>query len=344
MPGLPRIPGAVWRILRIVAALGALIILAVKVGHTKPLERLASANLLFIVLAVGVAIVDGMVRAWNWAQVIRAMHLAPRVPYRTVLNISWAGAFLGQVLPSTVGTDALRAVLAVRKIGGLPSAHGAAVVMLNAISLVACCIAGLVCALWLQVTQVDMGVRPVVTVLFSGPILVAACSYWLLRSKRGLMLRGLRMMRGPWRNLRRGVRRFTHRMLVFERYDVHPAGIFSVAFITLLTRALLFALVGHAVGVHLPFAAWIALVPSFALSGLIPYSVAGYGGDQAVLVYVLTGFGVSAGAALAFALIVPLTRLAFNMLGGLSLVFGKIDAIARSPTNPPASPVHEDRR
>jgi glycosyltransferase 2 family protein len=327
MSSTARIPASVWRAARVALSLGMLAYLIVSVGHTKPLERLASAKLSYILLAVCVVMIDGMIRAWNWTQVIRAMHLAPVVRYRTVLHASWVGAFLGQVLPSTVGTDALRAVFLSRKIGGHASAHGAAVVMLNAISLIACCAAGLACAAWMAATQPEVRVRPLVAVLFSGPILVAGVGYWLLRSQRGLLLCLLRMMRGPWLKLRRGVRRFTHRMLVFERYDVHPASIFAIAIVTLLTRAAVYALVGRAVGVILPFPAWMALVPSYTLSGLIPYSVSGYGGDQAAIVYVLTGFGAAAGGALAFALIVPLMGMAFNMAGGLGLLFGGADGM-----------------
>jgi uncharacterized membrane protein YbhN (UPF0104 family) len=66
----------------------------------------------------------------------------------------------------------------------------------------------------------------------------------------------------------------------------------------------------------------LAQVPAYALSGLLPYNVGGYGGDQAAIVYILTGFGVPGGEALAFALIVPLITVTFNMFGGLAVLFG----------------------
>ena len=312
-------------------AIGLLVVLVIKVGHAKPLERLAAAKPAYFLLAISVLILDGMTRVWNWTQLIRAMHVAPTVRYSTVLSISWAGAFLGQVVPSTAGTDALRAAMAARKIGGPVSAHGAAVVMLNAISLTAGCTAALACAAWLALTGSNGGVRPPVTVLFACAICAAFVGYWLLRSQRGLLLRMLRILRGPLRKYRRGLRRFMHRMLVFERYGVHPAPIFAVALLTLLTRATAYALVGLAGGLTLPFPAWIALVPAYMLSGLIPYSVSGYGGDQAALLYILTGFGASAGAALAFALIAPLSVMAFNMLCGVSLLFDRPDVPMADP-------------
>jgi uncharacterized protein (TIRG00374 family) len=320
--------------LRIIFAIGVLVVLVIKVGHAKPLERLAAAKPGYFILAVGMLILDSMVRTWNWTQLIRAMHVAPTVRYATVLGISWTGAFLGQVVPSTAGTDALRATLAARKIGGHASAHGAAVVMLNAISLTASCVVALACAVWFALTSSAEGVRPLATGLFAFAISAAFVGYWLLRSQRGLLLRMLRTLRGPFRKYRRGLRRFLHRMLVFERYGVHPAPIFVVALLTLLTRATAYALVGLAIGLTLPIPAWIALVPAYMLSGLIPYSVSGYGGDQAALVYILTGFGATAGAALTFALIAPLSVMALNMLCGVSLLFDQPDAKADPPLMP----------
>jgi uncharacterized protein (TIRG00374 family) len=317
------------RWIRLALAIASLVVLMTKIGHARPLERLAAANLWYILLAVGVVIIDGMTRAWNWTQLVRAMHIAPRVSYTTVLGLHWGGAFLGQVVPSTVGTDALRVMLAARKIGGHVSAHWAAIAMLNLISLTTGCAAALACALWLTLARPDQGVRPIAIALFVGALMAGVIGYWMLRSQRGIILRILQRMHGPWRKLRRGLRRFMHRVLIFERQHVRIAPIIAIAFVTLLTRASVYALVGLGVGLVLPFPAWVALVPAYMLSGLIPYSVSGYGGDQAAVVYLLTGFGANAGVALAFALIVPLMSLSYNMLGGFSVLFGNLDASAQ---------------
>jgi uncharacterized membrane protein YbhN (UPF0104 family) len=319
---MPRIRTFAIKIVRVLLAVGMLGYLVVKIGHTSPLERLANANLLFIALAVAVVIVDGLIRAWNWCQLVRAMHFGRPAPYRTLLTIYWSGSFLGQFVPSSMGTDALRAVIAARNVGGHASTHGAAVVMLNAISLATGCLVGLLCAFWLALSGQPGGVRVPAQLLFAAAVSGAVVGYGLLRSQRGLLLRLLRRLQGRWRRTRRGMRRFMSRLLVFERYGVRASPIIAVAFLTLVTRASMYAFVGMAVGVVLPFPAWLALVPAYALSGLLPYNVGGYGGDQAAIVYILTGFGVPGGEALAFALIVPLITVTFNMFGGLAVLFG----------------------
>lgn len=329
MSSMPKISPSAVRLIRIVLALVMLSFLVVKVGHNRPLERLANTRPLFIVLAVTLVIIDGLIRAWNWTQLVRAMHFGRPAPYRTLLTIYWSGSFLGQFVPSTVGTDALRAMIAARNVGGHPSTHGAAVVMLNAISLATGCLVGLLCAFWLAWSGHTGGVRLPLRFLFAVAIAGAVIGYGLLRSQRGLLLRMLRRMRGRWRKSRRGLRRFMHRLLIFERYNVHAMPIIAVAVLTLATRAGMYALVGLSVGITLPFPAWLALVPAYSLSGLLPYNVSGYGGDQAAIVYVLTGLGVPGGEALAFALIVPLITVTFNMLGGLFLLLGGLEVRAR---------------
>ena len=319
------------RIMRIALAIGMLAFLLVKIGHARPLHRLAAANPLYIALAIAVVIIDGLIRAWNWCQLVRAMHFGRPAPYRTLLTIYWSGSFLGQFVPSTVGTDALRAMIAARNVGGHASTHGAAVVMLNLISLASGCLAGLLGAAWLAWAGRGGGLRPPAMALFAIALSAAVVGYTVLRTQRGLILRLMRRMHGRWRKLRRGLRRFMHRLLVFERYDVRATPIIAVAFLTLLTRATMYALVGLAVGVTLPFPAWVALVPAYSLSGLMPYNVSGYGGDQAAIVYILTGFGTEGGEALAFALIVPLITVTFNMLGGLAVLFGGLSVSARPP-------------
>jgi uncharacterized protein (TIRG00374 family) len=333
MSPLAGLPAAARGTIRYLIAIGMLGLLALKFRDARPFERLATAAPMFVLLALGVLAFDGMARALNWAQLIRAMRVAPRVRYGTVLRIYWAGGFMGQVIPSTVGTDALRAVMAARNIGGHPSAHAAAIVMLNAISLTAGCAGALACSAWLALVGHEK-LRLLTMAVYACAIGAAVIGYSLLHWQRGTALRLLRLLPGSLRKLRRGLRRFMHRILVFDRYRINLLPIFAIALVTLLTRAAIFPLVGLAVGLALPFAAWVALVPACTLSGLIPYSVGGFGGDQAAMVYVLTGNGANAGLALSFALIVPLIYMLANMLGGLSLLFGKLDG-ARPVRNEP---------
>ncbi len=315
-----------FKLVRFVLVITALAVLLLKVGRADPLQRLAGAHVGFIAMAVVVQIIDGMVRTWNWRQLICAMRIAPKVDYSMVLRLYWVGAFLGQTVPSVAGTDAVRAILASRSFGGRVSEHVAAVVALNVISLMAGCTVGLAVAAWLFLTAPGRGVRPIVILLFAGALTAAVTAFWSAQRQRALLVWALRLMRGPLLQLRRGLRRFTHRLLIFDRFPVPIASIFAVSFLTLAMRATIYSLIGSSVGIVLPAAVWASLVPAAMLSGYIPYSIGGYGGDQAALVYLVTAFGVSAGSALAFALILPLMAITFNILGGLFVLSNRYAA------------------
>ncbi len=328
--------------LRLLAALGLLAFMISRIGHADVLERLRTIRPEIMCLAGAVIVLDGLLRAWNWRQLLLAMHFSTTVPYGRVLASFWSAAFMGQVVPSTAGTDALRALLGMRTVGGPLSAHVAAIVMLNAISLFAGCLVALIATLFLGLAYHGAaGVRPAAALLFVAAVLGASSVYLLVKFQRGLVIGLLRRLRGRrQKKLRRGLRRFMDKLLVFERYHARALPVFAIACCTLLTRSAAFALAGAAANVHLPPLAWLTIVPSTMLSGLVPYSVAGYGGDQAAVVYFLSGFGASAVDALAFALLLPLVAMFFNLLGGIPVLLGKVDparAVQESST-PGAAP------
>lgn len=204
MSVLPKLPVSARRAIRFALAIGILGLLVLKINNAKPFERLAATTPIFVLLAVSVLALEDMARAWNWTKLIRAMHVAPRVGYGTVLRIYWMSGFLGQLVPAGVGTDALRAVMATRSIGGHPSGQGAAVVMLNAIGLTVSCAAALVCAAWLALAGHHQSVRMLAVVLYAAVILGAVVGYWLLHWQRGAVLRLLRCMPASLRKVRRG--------------------------------------------------------------------------------------------------------------------------------------------
>jgi uncharacterized membrane protein YbhN (UPF0104 family) len=316
-----------FKLLRILAALALLGWLINRVGHTDLLERLRDARVELLLLALVSIVLDGLLRAFNWRQLILAMRLAPRVPYGRLLACFLSSAFLGQVVPSTAGTDALRVLSAARTIGGSLGAHAAAIVLLNAISLFAGCLIGLACLPFLGLAQEDAtGLRPAVALLFCAAVLGAVSVYLIVKYQRGFALRLLRKLRGRRGfKIRRGLRRFMGNLLVFDRYATRALPVFGVACLTLLTRSTAFAFAGAAVHLQLPVLAWLTLTPSIMLSGLVPYSVAGYGGDQAASVYFLTGFGALPAKALALGLLMPLVPMFFNLLGAIPVLLGKVE-------------------
>jgi uncharacterized membrane protein YbhN (UPF0104 family) len=163
-------------------------------------------------------------------------------------------------------------------------------------------------------------------------------TYLLLRHKRSWLLTILRWMPRWSFRLRRPLRRFIKSLLVFE--ETH------VAFLPLLLTVLLaqivvvsvFATVAAAIGVHIPFAVWMVIVPLVSLGGMIPASLSGFGADQAILIYLLAPFAVSATHAFTISAFVAFTGLFTHCtVGAIAFLAGR-SMINRLPvrvgTNP----------
>ncbi len=112
-------------------------------------------------------------------------------------------------------------------------------------------------------------------------------------------------------------------LLIFERAHVRFAPRAFVALLAAISSALVFASVARAVGVELPLEAWGVIVPLVSLCGLLPISIAGVGGAQAVHVLLLAPFGVSFAQAFASSALYALLNIMFIVvLGSLSWFFG----------------------
>ena len=95
--------------------------------------------------------------------------------------------------------------------------------------------------------------------------------------------------------------------------------------------ALVFAMTAEAVGVDLPLAAWGVIVPLISLSGLLPISISGVGGAQAVIVVLLAPFGVGVAQAFATSALYALINIMFIIVFGAAAWLLGPEVIKRSP-------------
>jgi hypothetical protein len=203
-------------------------------------------------------------------------------------------ALMGMLLPSSASTDALRIVLAQRMFGGRPSMYAASIVILNVLGLISACALGLLC----MGVLVAQGRAPAYSLpaafVFVCVVVTGVGLHLGLKRYRWLLLLTLRRVgRRRWYALRRGVRRFIDALLVFERANVRFVARALVATAAAFFSASAFQAIALAVGVDLPVQVWCAVVPLFSLFGLLPISVSGFGGAQAVHVFLLAAFAVA---------------------------------------------------
>jgi uncharacterized membrane protein YbhN (UPF0104 family) len=105
-----------------------------------------------------------------------------------------------------------------------------------------------------------------------------------------------------------------------RRLFTHPRRggiVLGLSILTIGLTILAFKLVANSVGIDLPLADWIMIVPPVSLIQLLPISLAGWGVREVVLVIALASFGVPAEAALATSVLLGLCLVIISVPGGL---------------------------
>ncbi len=137
--------------------------------------------------------------------------------------------------------------------------------------------------------------------------------------------------------MRSGLAKFLDALLVFELAHVRMPVFLLVSGAGLLAQTGMFALTAKAVGLELPFAVWMVLVPLTRLVALIPVSIADFGLIQAAHVSVLALFGVPAYQSFALSALFAVEGLLIHStLGSTAFLIGGRKAA------PPATPVSFD--
>jgi uncharacterized protein (TIRG00374 family) len=250
------------------------------------LTTIAAADLLLLASALAVMLIYSLVKVWNWLLLLRGVGVRRPEQFKGVLICYMGGGLLGSVIPSSAGTDAARALLAHRRFGGELTAHAASVVVLNAISLLAACVLGLV-AVALTLGDGFQRLHFIGALLFSGFIVTIVGMHMLLQHRRDWWLRLLRRLPAPLRGIRRTLRRFAGHLLVFERAHVGFAPVLANALLAQLLFAATLFLTALSVGINLDFLYWPIFGPLASTVALIPASVSGFGVDQVGYVYFL---------------------------------------------------------
>ena len=256
--------------------------------------------LLAVVLLAGIALVSGL----RWWLVGRAIG-AP-LPLQDCLSLMFVGTFFTQVLPTSIGGDAVRILLAGRR--GLPYGRAFSGVMLERASgLLALVLMVAGGTLWLG-ARIDPPLLRF-ALLASLPALLAALGLLCALDSLPLPARLAGLAR-PFLALAADARRVVLAPLVSLALLLLSAAaqLCTVAVVWVLAQGL---------GLPLTFVDSLALVPAIVLITFFPLSVAGWGVREGAAVVLLGLAGLAADAALAVSVLLGLGSLAAGLPGCL---------------------------
>jgi uncharacterized protein (TIRG00374 family) len=300
------------------------VLLAVVVSKIHPEDLLPERRQLSTVaylvaglLLTGLGIV---LSAWRWQRVLEVFDV--RVPLRTLTGHYFAGQFVGNVLPSTIGGDVLR-VSRTATTTGSGSVAFASVVLERLTGFIALPLLVFLGFLF----------RPS---LFDNNhawfALAIACGTLLLLGVI-LLVTGHPRLAGRFAERENWMRFIGAVHIGIDRLRHQPRAIFGVLGTAMLYQLSIVAAVycaAHALGIEVPNAALVAFVPAVAMAQTVPLSVSGFGVREGMLVLLLHPLGVSTSSAVALGLFWYGMLLVVSLLGAPAFAVGS--RVGRSGT------------
>lgn len=329
-PGRPERPRRPWVLpLRLVvsAALVAWILSRVHLGTVLPKHHSLTALAWFAAAAV-IAAVGIALGAWRWQRVLAAFD-AP-VPLRTLASAYFAGQFVGNTLPSTIGGDVLR-VTRLAKQTGSETAFGS-VVLERLTGFVALPLISFV-GFALHPSLLD-GDHAWVAIAISVGTLGALVVL--------LVIAGSPRLAGRFAGHDSWMRYIGAIHVGVDRMRHHPPHAWSVLLSTFVYQAsnvLMMWLCVKTLGVSIPAAAVVAFGPAVLMAQVVPVSVGGFGVREGMLVLLLGPLGVPTGKAFGIGVAWYCAMLLASLLGAPTFAIGhRQPATTRAD---PASPSSE---
>jgi uncharacterized protein (TIRG00374 family) len=304
----------------------AYLIWKIDLGQT--LRVIADANPWYLLLALLLMVATILPMAWRWQLLLRAKGVEDNLRWLTrAYFVSYAA---GQILPTSVGGDAVRIYETARRHPGHGDTAAASVLLERAIGGAATLLLAAVGFL-LAVGHYDVGAYLWVEAFF---VVATIFLGFLLFSRRARPLLKLGRPVLAWVRLDKLVARVYQAM---HSYRDHVGVLFAVFFVTLgvqAIRVLAVWLSGEAVGIDLSPRPYYVMGPLLFLVMLVPFTVNGFAVRESFFVSFLGQVGVSADQAFAAGFLFFVITILMALPGALTLAWEGFRGTSRSARIP----------
>jgi glycosyltransferase 2 family protein len=293
------------------AALLAVLVSKIDFDGALPKQRHLS-TLAFFGAAVLMATIGIVLSAWRWQRVLLAF--GTPVPLRALTGHYFAGQFVGNVLPSTIGGDVLRISRSSKDIGSSETAFAAVALerLSGFLALPVLCLLGFLVDPSLLESSTAW-----VAILVSGIALAALAGILFLAAHPRLA--------GRFREHDNWMRFIGAAHVGVERLRNDPRAALAVLGTAMIYQVSVVMTVGFVIltiGAPVPVGAVIAFVPVVAMAQVIPISLSGLGVREGMFVLLLHPLGIPNGQAIGIGLLWYLTMLLVSFLGAPAFAVG----------------------
>lgn len=317
-------------IARLVVSVLLLWILVVKIGDNwddaVPDARAETLAWLFgaLVLTFGAVVLSAV----RWSAVLHALGLDP--PFNRLLSLYFAGQFMGNVLPSTIGGDALRVSRLSKDNGESPTTFASVVlermsgwVVLPVLTLT---------ALLINPGLRDLGRASMIAFVTASATLLLLVVVLVLTARPGKGIEGKLEHNDGWRRFT-GAVRFGIRKLAHEPAATARILASGLAYQLILIASALMAARALDLPVAVGPTALLAFVPAVLIAQVLPISISGLGVREGLFVLFLHPLGVPQSQAIALGLLMYLLNLIVSLFGAPAFAVGhRVRPATAAPT------------
>jgi len=295
------------------AAAVAYLVWKIELGTT--LDVLGQTELGWFVLSAAIMVLTVPVLAARWGWLLRAQEIDERLPWLTrAYFVAYAA---GQLLPTSLGGDAVRIVETARRHAGRTAVATGTVVLERGLGGAATVLLGAV-GFVLSVGRYDVSAYLWLEGIFVFGTFVLAFLFFA-RSARPLLRRAQPLLE---RVRLAGLLRAFYESI--HHYRGRPRLLLVVFAVTLVVQAVRILAIwaaAEAVGIELDVRVYYVMGPLFFLVMLVPFTLNGLAVREAFFVSFLGSFGVGADAAFAAGFLFFLVTLLMALPGGAIMVW-----------------------
>ncbi len=304
---------------RLVISALLLWVLVTKIGSSwyEAIPDPTAHTFLWLAGALLLTLAGVVLSAARWSAVLQALGQHP--PFRRLLSLYFAGQFMGNVLPSTIGGDALRVSRLSKETGEGPTTFASVVLerLTGWLVLPVMTLVGLAVNPGLR----ELGRASAVAFGVAAGTLLLLAAVLLLTARRGEVIEEKLDQIEGWRRFTSAVRFGIQRL-------VHQPAATARILATGFTYQLI--LIGSALmaarALNLPSGAGptalLAFVPAVLTAQVLPISISGLGVREGLFVLFLAPLGVPRSQAVALGLLLYLLNLVVSLLGAPAFAAG----------------------
>lgn len=312
-------------ILRLLFVIGLLGVMVWTMNSGKLLEKLREVEFKFIGLAFLFLTIEATIRSYNWGLLLRCKGSRFSLPVLIYAYVT--GSFYGFFVPSSFGTDVSRAVALNRQTSVRIQDAAVSVVALNVLALLCLCTTAAVSAFGLWTFGPRTPALLLIGTVAAGG-LITFCSLYLTRH---IWIRGLHLP-GKLEKIKKKVVELIEAFTVFGSHPLLMVRVTLLNFIIQILASLTVFSIALSIHSDIAFLYFLLFMPMVAIARLVPASIANFGGEQGVFVFLFSLVNVVPEEIFLISMLLSAVSLLFILAGGLVYLAGLLKQAKPSPT------------